>query len=177
MIEMNNIEKRIRILLDRYYEGLATLDEERELASFANSAAHHNALSADVLQECMFVADVRNLGKSHGENAAEADAAFLMRMSRQIDQWERLETSAQRRAMRRSLQWFSGIAATFALALLLPFAFTQYEDRQDFVEVSAKVCNGSSQRMLTPEEAAAETQHALEMFSETMNKGLSLLSN
>lgn len=168
-------EEHIRQLFERYYNGQTSLTEERELKSLATSMGME-MVSPDLQQECELIADIKGAGKDSAHSSSLADAAFLSRLSLQVSQWDRLETHAQQRALRKSWHWLSGIAATFAIALLLPLAMAQYEGRQYFMEVSATISNGSTRRVLTPEEAAVETQRALEMFSETINKGIAMLS-
>ena len=91
------------------------------------------------------------------------------RLSRQIDSWNRVEKTANRRARTIGLRWMAGIAAS----LLLLFAIGLLVDRQQKQAQYAV----QQDTFDDPRDAYAETQKALMMFSKSINKGLNKVEN
>ena len=73
------------------------------------------------------------------------------RLSRQIDGWNRVEKTTQRRGRTVLMRWISGVAAS--LLILFGIAFMAYRHTEQ------------------------QTERALTAFSETLNKGLSFIDN
>ena len=73
------------------------------------------------------------------------------RLSRQIDGWNRVEKTTQRRGRTVLMRWISGVAAS--LLILFGIAFMAYRHTEQ------------------------QTERALVAFSETLNKGLSFIDN
>ena len=73
------------------------------------------------------------------------------RLSRQIDGWNRVEKTTQRRGRVVLMRWISGVAAS--LLILFGIAFMAYRHTEQ------------------------QTERALTAFSETLNKGLDLIQN
>ena len=73
------------------------------------------------------------------------------RLSRQIDGWNRVEKTTERRGRVVLMRWISGVAAS--LIILFSIAFMAYRHTEQ------------------------QTERALVAFSETLNKGLDLIQN
>ena len=73
------------------------------------------------------------------------------RLSRQIDGYQRVEKATQRKGRVVMMRWISGVAAS--LIILFGLAFMAYRHTEQ------------------------QTERALVAFSETLNKGLSLIDN
>ena len=73
------------------------------------------------------------------------------RLSRQIDGWNRVEKTTERRGRVVLMRWVSGVAAS--LLILFGIAFMAYRHTEQ------------------------QTERALTAFSETLNKGLDLIQN
>ena len=73
------------------------------------------------------------------------------RLSRQIDGWNRVEKTTQRRGRVVLMRWITGVAAS--LIMLFGIAFMAYRHTEQ------------------------QAERALVAFSETLNKGMSLIDN
>ena len=149
---------KIRQLLDRYYDGQTSEREEQELKDYF--------LQDDVPPQ--WARDQRLFRQLYGANMPAVDG-LEQRLSRQIDSWNRVEKTANRRTRTVGLRWIAGIAAS----LLLLFAIGLLVDRQQNQAQYAV----QQDTFDDPRDAYAETQKALMMFSKSINKGLNKVEN
>lgn len=148
----------IRQLLDRYYDGQTNEHEEQVLKDYF--------LQDDV--PLQWATDQRLFRQLYGEDMSAVDG-LEQRLSRQIDGWNRVEKTANRRSRTVGLRWIAGIAAS----LLLLFAIGLLVDRQQ--KQAQYVVQQDT--FDDPRDAYAETQKALMMFSKSINKGLNKVEN
>ena len=148
----------IKTLIDKYYEGTTTENEEQQLKAFFASGE----VPAEMLDEKAFF------------------NAFLMpeptipvhlekRIEHQIDGWNMVEKTVSRRARTISMRWISGIAASIVLVVSVAVFINSRADQHEYVVQEDTYDN--------PQDAYAETQRALKFFSSKMNKGLAQISN
>ena len=100
-------------------------------------------LSAETTEE-----EERQLQKFFEQNAPKG---LEERLSRQIDGWNRVEKTTQRRGRVVLMRWITGVAAS--LIILFGIAFMAYRHTEQ------------------------QAERALVAFSETLNKGMSLIDN
>ena len=108
-------------------------------------------------------------GKATDEQMAQAEAHLAKmekRMERQIDAWNTVERTTDRRARNISLRWIAGVAASLVLLVSLALIFNNHYEEQDVA------MEQSEDTFDNPEDAAAETQRALLKFSECINKAI-----
>lgn len=148
----------IRQLLDRYYDGQTSEREEQVLKDYF--------LQDDVPPQ--WATDQRLFRQLYGADMPAVDD-LEQRLSRQIDSWNRVEKTANRRSRTVGLRWIAGIAAS----LLLLFAIGLLVDRQQKQAQYAV----QQDTFDDPRDAYAETQKALMMFSKSINKGLNKVEN
>ena len=149
---------KIRQLLDRYYDGQSSEREEQVLKDYF--------LQDDVPPQ--WATDQRLFRQLYGADMPAIDG-LEQRLSRQIDGWNRVEKTANRRTRTIGLRWIAGIAAS----LLLLFAIGLLIDRQQKQAQYAV----QQDTFDDPRDAYAETQKALMKFSESINKGLNKVEN
>ena len=148
----------IKALIGKYYEGTTTESEEHQLKAFFAS----EEVPAELLDEKAFF------------------DAFLMpepaipvhlekRIEHQIDGWNTVEKTVNRRARTVSMRWISGIAASIVLVVSVAIFVNTRADRREYAIQEDTYDN--------PKDAYAETQRALKLFSSKMNKGLAQISN
>ena len=82
---------------------------------------------------------------------ANSPTGLEERLSRQIDGWNRVEKTTERRGRTVMMRWISGVAASLLIVFGLAFMAYRHTERQ--------------------------TERALVAFSESLNKGLSLIEN
>lgn len=148
----------IRQLLDRYYDGQTSEREEQVLKDYF--------LQDDVPPQ--WATDQQLFRQLYGADMPAIDG-LEQRLSRQIDGWNRVEKTANRRTRTIGLRWIAGIAAS----LLLLFAIGLLVDRQQKQAQYAV----QQDTFDDPRDAYAETQKALMKFSESINKGLNKVEN
>lgn len=148
----------IRQLLDRYYDGQTSEREEQVLKDYF--------LQDDVPPQ--WATDQRLFRQLYGADMPAIDG-LEQQLSRQIDSWNRVEKTANRRTRTIGLRWMAGIAAS----LLLLFAIGLLVDRQQKQAQYAV----QQDTFDDPRDAYAETQKALMKFSESINKGLNKVEN
>lgn len=108
-------------------------------------------------------------GKATDEQMAQAEAQLAKmekRLERQIDAWNMVERTTDRRARNISLRWIAGVAASLVLLVSLALIFNNHYEEQDVA------MEQSEDTFDNPEDAAAETQRALLKFSECINKAI-----
>ena len=148
----------IRQLLDRYYDGQTNECEEQELKDYF--------LQDDVPPQ--WATDQRLFRQLYGADMQGIDG-LEQRLSRQIDSWNRVEKTVNRRTRTIGLRWMAGIAAS----LLLLFAIGLLVDRQQKQAQYAVQHDAFDD----PRDAYVETQKALMLFSKSINKGLNKVEN
>ena len=134
----------IERLLERFYNAETSEQEEQELKDFF----HHEEVPPHLLAEKKMFLQLQ---------ASDTPEGMEERLGNLIDQWELSEQKTQKKRRIFHLQWIGSIAAS----LLLLFGagwYLQEPTRKD-------TCS-------TPEEAYAEAQRALVMFSTALNKGM-----
>lgn len=166
---------QIQALLTRYYEGLASLSEEKELHRLLRAAPEADLPAHQRREKAFFAALEAVRGTVPADGNTDMPTATA-RLARQIDQWERLESHTRRRTLHQSWGWMSGIAATIALCLTLSLAFSRHGKHRSIAQAAAYTTHQNSHEPLSPEDAAAATRRALEKFSTALNHGLDKLN-
>lgn len=145
-MNVNEIEK----LLTRYYDGLTSEAEERELKRYFAEADVPPHLQTE-----------KQFFSRTGTNCPPIPEGLESRLNTCIDQWDTQEkrTLKVKKGIRqRRLQWAGSIAAS----LLLLFSIGTYLYGP---QTPKDTC-------ATPEEAYAQAQKALTAFSVAINKGI-----
>ena len=149
-MKVNDIEK----LLVRYYDGETTEAEDKELKRFFTD----EEVPAHLLAEKELFLQIAT------QPEAEVPEGLEDRISRQIDEWdtrERREIKVKKHTRTIRMQWIGSVAAS----LLILFSVGMYMYKPYTPSTPQDTC-------ATPEEAYAEAQKALLMFSSTLNKGI-----
>ena len=136
--------KNIEELLERYYNAQTSEAEEKQLKNFFLQEEVPVHLQAE---KEMFLQ----------LQASDAPEGLEERLSQRIDQW----STKERRHIPNRLQWIGSIAAS----LLLLFGAGWYLQESQPSAHRQDTC-------ATPEEAYAEAQKALVLFSTALNKGM-----
>lgn len=108
-------------------------------------------------------------GTATDEQMAQAEALLTQmekRMERQIDGWNTIERTTNRRARTISLRWIAGVAASLLLIVSMALVVNYRYERQHYAQQQPK------DTFDNPEDAAAEAQRALMKFSKTINKAI-----
>lgn len=134
----------IEALLERYYQAQTSEAEEQRLKDFFSNEEVPPHLQAE--KEMFLQLQASDVPKGLEEKLAQS-----------IDRWDRAERLAFKRNRSIRLQWIGSIAAS----LLLLFGAGWYLQDSPRKDTCA-----------TPEEAYAEAQKALVMFSTALNKGM-----
>ena len=136
--------KNIEELLERYYNAQTSKAEEKQLKNFFLQEEVPVHLQAE---KEMFLQ----------LQTSDVPEGLEERLSQRIDQW----SVQERRHIPKSLQWTASIAAS----LLLLFGAGWYLQESQPSAHRQDTC-------ATPEEAYAEAQKALVLFSTALNKGM-----
>ena len=104
----------IKRLLDRYYDGMTTEEEEKVLHTYFNGSD----IDASLTEERIFFTALQSL-------ECPTPAGIEERLSRQISQWNTLEVTNRRAIRHINLRWVVGIAASLLLLLLQELSFTK----------------------------------------------------
>lgn len=156
--------EEIKRLLDKYLDGQTTEAEEQQLRA---------SLAGDVPQE------LRAEKAMFGALAQfEQTATTLMdervasvtehRMSRMIDQWNRLETVQRRKSRSHAMKWLTGVAAGMLVLVGVSFYAGQKQQQQSQAQTAAMPQDTYND----PRMAYKETEKALQMLSEKLNQGI-----
>ena len=89
------------------------------------------------------------------------------KLSRQIDKWNMVEKTTERRARTLTIRWIAGVAASLLLLFGTILMVKQNQETRAYASYEDTYDN--------PEDAAAETHRVLLKFSETIDKGLEKL--
>ncbi|MFC2312823.1 MAG: hypothetical protein ACFNLR_02185 [Prevotella denticola] len=140
----------IKRLLVSYYDGQTTEEEEETLRSYFNG----DHTDAGLEEDRAFFAALQ-------PKECPVPEGLEDRLSRQVSQWNTIETSLRRDVRHSSLRWIVGIAASLLLLFAAGTIVHQHEN------------TSSAQDTYTnAKDAYAETSRALMKFSKTLNKGI-----
>ncbi|EGC21365.1 hypothetical protein [Prevotella multiformis] len=142
----------IRRLLDRYYDGQATEEEESTLFSCFRG----DDTDAVLEEERAFFTALQ-------PEECPVPEGLEGRISRQVSQWNTIETGTLRTARHSNLRWIVGIAASF----LLLFAASAIVYQREHAPVQS-----GQDTYANTKDAYAETSRALMKFSKTLNRGI-----
>lgn len=166
---MNKTEE-IKALLNKFYDGNTSEEEEALLQSYFSSD--------DVVPELI---DEKAFFCALASDDAALPAMLLHQVNRQIDQWNMLENRVNRYNRVMNMRWIAGTAA--GLVLLFAAGIGIYQHRQQsFPSYSAageQVYADTIQPLDTykhPKDAYAEASWALKKFSKSIRKGLNMVN-
>lgn len=150
----------LKTLIERYFDGKTTEEEERRIKDFFDSADADESLAGYAPYfSAMSGDDVYD----------ESDAADIeRRMGQKIDSWDKVEKHTNRNARHLSIKWITGIAAMMAVVFTIAYA-TIRENRTLTVATPQDTFDN-------PEDAYREAERALVTFSEAINNGLDKIS-
>lgn len=149
--------EEIKRLLDQYYDGMTTEEEENTLRIYFNS----KDIDANLKEERFFFTALQS-------SEYPTPAGMEERLSRQISQWNTLEVTNRRAIRHINLRWVVGIAAS--LLLLFAAGAIVYQNENKFPETEQDTYTNAK-------DAYAETSKALMKFSKTLNKGIDATEN
>jgi len=152
----------VKALLDKYFAGNSSLQEERLLQEYF-SGSH---VDVSLMEEKAFFLAASDM--QHLPETTEKEKRHLQdKLSHVIDGWNMVEKTSVRSVRRVDLHWIAGIAAS----LLFLFSFGYYlNNHQQETSVAMQ------DTYTDPRDAAAEAQKALMKFSVDLNKGLDKVS-
>ncbi|MBM6992281.1 MAG: hypothetical protein I3J02_03310 [Prevotella sp.] len=151
--------EEIRQKLERFYDAETTRDEEEQLKSFFQSDAVPEDLKADQQLFCQLFAP-----------EASVPEGLEDRLSHDIEMWNTVEKTTNRKARTVSLRWIAGMAASLLVLLSLG---TWFNHRQTTTSSFAS----KQETYDNPKDAAGETARALTKFSMALNKGIDKMNN
>lgn len=159
--QYNNMDKEtLKMLIDRYFDGRTTEEEERQIARYFASAS----VDDDLAEYVPYFSAMRA-----GDVFQESDAMELeRRLGQQIDSWNKIEKRTARSARHMSMKWIAGIAAAMAVVFIMAYAAIR-EDRTLAVATPQDTFDN-------PEDAYREAERALITFSEAINEGLNKIT-
>ena len=147
----------IKRLLDQYYDGMTTEEEENTLRTYFNS----KDIDANLKEESFFFTALQSSDCPTPEGMED-------RLSRQISQWNTLEVTTRRTIRHINLRWVVGIAASLLLLFAAGAIVYQNENKSPQTEQDTYT---------NAKDAYAETSKALMKFSKTLNKGIDATEN
>mgnify|MGYP000846567644 FL=1 len=147
----------IKRLLDRYYDGMTTEEEENTLRTYFNS----KDIDANLKEESFFFTALQS-------SECPTPAGMEERLSRQISQWNILEVTTRHTIRHINLRWVVGIAASLLLLFATGAIVYQNENKSPQTEQDTYT---------NAKDAYAETSKALMKFSKTLNKGIDATEN
>lgn len=143
---------KIRELLERYWEGESSLEDEEMLRSFY--AAEHTDLPPDLLE-------AQPLFRYFGE-AADMELPALPAIETVVAQ---LPPVVKQQPWEHWMKY----AAVFLIAIGLGYAGRQYQEKQHRIDV----VTAQKDTYDDPQKAFAATQKALRLLAKNLNKGTS----
>ena len=149
--------EEIKRLLDRYYDGMTTEEEEKTLHTYFNGSD----IDASLKEERIFFTALQS-------SERPTPAGMEERLSRQISQWNTLEVTNRRTIRHINLRWVVGIAASLLLLFAAGAIVYQNENKSPQTEQDTYT---------NAKDAYAETSKALMKFSKTLNKGIDATEN
>ena len=147
----------IKRLLNRYYDGMTTEEEEKALHTYFNDSD----IDVSLTEERIFFTALQS-------SECPTPAGMEERLSRQISQWNTLEVTNRRAIRHINLRWVVGIAAS--LLLLFAAGAIVYQNENKFPQTEQDTYTNAK-------DAYAETSKALMKFSKTLNKGIDATEN
>lgn len=147
----------IKRLLDRYYDGMTTEEEENTLRTYFNS----KDIDANLKEERIFFTALQS-------SECPIPAGIEERLSRQISQWNTLEVTNRRAIRHINLRWVVGIAAS--LLLLFAAGAIVYQNKNKSPQTEQDTYTNAK-------DAYAETSKALMKFSRSLNRGIDAAEN
>ncbi|WP_455260137.1 hypothetical protein [Prevotella jejuni] len=147
----------IKRLLDRYYDGTTTEEEEEALRTYFNGSD----IDASLREESVFFTALQSSERPIPSGMEE-------RLSRQISQWNNIEVATQRTIRHINLRWVVGIAAS--LLLLFATGAIVYQNENNSPQTEQDTYTNAK-------DAYAETSKALMKFSKSLNKGIEAAEN
>lgn len=147
----------IKRLLDRYYDGTTTEEEEEVLRTYFNGSD----IDASIREESVIFTALQS-------SEYPVPTGMEGRLSRQISQWNSLEVATQRTIRHINLRWVVGIAAS--LLLLLATGAIVYQNENNSPQTEQDTYTNAK-------DAYAETSKALMKFSKSLNKGIEATEN
>ncbi|MBQ8520703.1 MAG: hypothetical protein IJ456_04880 [Bacteroides sp.] len=147
---------RIQTLLDRFFDGTTTREEETLLMQYFTQ--EENVPGEWEAEQRMF----RQLAETR-HTLPPVPQGLEERLMTHIDEWAKKESHTPRLQSRKANRWWIiGTAACLLLAGGIGLKMMQQPAEQE---------------SLTPEAAYAETERALHMFAHTLNKGVEQMAN
>ena len=147
----------IKRLLDRYYDGTTTEEEEEALRTYFNGSD----IDASLREESVIFTALQS-------SECPVPTGMEGRLSRQISQWNTLEVTNRRAIRHINLRWVVGIAASLLLLFATGAIVYQNENKSPQTEQDTYT---------NAKDAYAETSKALMKFSKTLNKGIDATEN
>ena len=147
----------IKRLLDRYYDGTTTEEEENMLRTYFNGSD----IDASLREESVFFMALQS-------SECPIPAGMEGCLSRQISQWNNIEVATQRTIRHINLRWVVGIAAS--LLLLFATGTIVYQNENNSPQTEQDTYTNAK-------DAYAETSKALMKFSKSLNKGIEAAEN
>ena len=147
----------IKRLLDRYYDGTTTEEEEEALRTYFNGSD----IDASLREESVIFTALQS-------SECPVPTGMEGRLSRQISQWNTLEVTNRRAIRHINLRWVVGIAAS--LLLLLATGAIVYQNENNSPQTEQDTYTNTK-------DAYAETSKALMKFSKSLNKGIEAAEN
>ena len=147
----------IKRLLDRYYDGTTTEEEEEALRTYFNGSD----IDASLREESVIFTALQS-------SECPVPTGMEGHLSRQISQWNNIEVATQRTIRHINLRWVVGIAASLLLLFATGAIVYQNENKSPQTEQDTYT---------NAKDAYAETSKALMKFSKTLNKGIDATEN
>ena len=147
----------IKRLLDRYYDGTTTEEEENTLRTYFNGSD----IDASLREESVIFTALQS-------SECPVPTGMEGHLSRQISQWNNIEVATQRTIRHINLRWVVGIAAS--LLLLFATGAIVYQNENNSPQTEQDTYTNAK-------DAYAETSKALMKFSKSLNKGIEAAEN
>ena len=147
----------IKRLLDRYYDGTTTEEEEEALRTYFNGSD----IDASLREESVIFTALQS-------SECPVPTGMEGHLSRQISQWNNIEVATQRTIRHINLRWVVGIAAS--LLLLFATGAIVYQNENNSPQTEQDTYTNAK-------DAYAETSKALMQFSKSLNKGIEAAEN
>lgn len=160
-------KEEVKQLLEKFYA--ATTNEKEEMALRAYFSAGDVAEELEV-EKAMFIAFL-NASKHLPETLPIVPEGLEHRLERQIDRWNIIEKTVERKQRRIGLRWVVGIAASLLLLLGVGMMVQKEEPTTAWSETDAR------DTYKDPQAAYAEASRALMKFSEKLNGGIKKMEN
>ncbi len=149
--------EEIKRLLDRYYDGTTTEEEEEALRTYFNGSD----IDASLREESVIFTALQS-------SECPVPTGMEGCLSRQISQWNNIEVATQRTIRHINLRWVVGIAAS--LLLLFATGAIVYQNENNSPQTEQDTYTNAK-------DAYAETSKALMKFSKSLNKGIEAAEN